>query len=173
MRPALSLRALSFALSPPLPPPLFLLRGLGCPEEQTYPVEYLAFEGVRFLNQWVLPPPSPGWTANTLQDAAPSLPRERTSNESGDGREERWERQHRVWGEGIEKTVLPHVLLVQGLPNASTEVTLQGLDKFLVRLSVSREDHAIREGLDLVASRKAMGGTAPLSRIPISREQTN
>ncbi|PHJ20603.1 hypothetical protein CSUI_005557 [Cystoisospora suis] len=102
-------------------------------EEQTYPVEYLAFEGVRFVNQWVLPPPVSPSTPSVLLHASAS-PDDSNRAIEGIDRAESCPRRHRVWGEGIEKTILSHVLLVQGLPNAPTQFTVQGLEKFLVRL---------------------------------------
>ncbi|EPT27753.1 hypothetical protein TGME49_265090 [Toxoplasma gondii ME49] len=91
-------------------------------EEQMYPVEYLAFEGVHFGNAWLTPPRLR--PAVTLSVASPA---DDPSREIGQNKPLRW-------GENIEKVVLPHALLVRGLPNTPAEGTQQSLEKMLLEL---------------------------------------
>ncbi|KEP62161.1 UNVERIFIED_CONTAM: hypothetical protein HHA_265090 [Hammondia hammondi] len=92
-------------------------------EEHIYPVEYLAFEGVHFGNAWLAPPRLR--PAVTLSVASPA---DDPSHETGQNAKPLH------WGENIEKIVLPHALLVRGLPNTPAEGTQQSLEKMLLEL---------------------------------------
>ncbi|CBZ50939.1 conserved hypothetical protein [Neospora caninum Liverpool] len=91
-------------------------------EEQIYPVEYLAFEGVHVGNAWLVPPPR-----SPLCETAPP-PHGPSADKAHQGSKPL------RWGEKMETVVLPHVLLVRGLPNAAVEGAQQSLEKMLAEL---------------------------------------
>ncbi|PFH36647.1 hypothetical protein BESB_048390 [Besnoitia besnoiti] len=96
-------------------------------EQDRYPIEYLAFEGVHFGNAWLTPPPAAAGAWPIADLSGLELGRAARACQRSKAAPLRW-------GEALEKTLLPHVLLVRGLPNAVAERVLQSLEEMTVEL---------------------------------------